>query len=1026
MSFLDRFKPQPKYRNPDPAIRLAGVAELPDDAEHWGVIAELAASDEDVRVRRAAIARVNNAGYLARIARTERDETLKRELSERLVAIANDAADSDADAATALDGLTDQKQIAAVAKSSPHAGIRTAALAKVQDGKLLGSIARHAEDGAIAAAAAVRVTDAAELQAIALKTDHKDAGLSALDRAAADAGAEDRRRALLDEIANRAKNKSVAKRARALIQEMDEAEAARKAEREEWQKRLSLAMARLDALAASPSAADAAAQVDEIEVEWQTLGATADSDTADRVRAKVAAARAALDAHARAEAERREEEARAAARRAAFVALCERVEELRGDDMPTDLDRARAEWEGMPGATPQELQDAELRARFDDACRRARERHLNRQALEQTHARLAELSLEAERLSMQQDTSASTAAPAAHEAEPAAHTETEAPAVPAEAARSAEAATHPDPAPAVAADAARQQKQTWRAVTSEWHSLIGKADGLDAAVIARFTEAEARVKQRADEKRAAAERSLKQHLQRIDQLIERATTRAAAEDLTLREADRVVRDLKTAIDAPPALPSRDQHALVERLKTAMGVMAPRLHDLREMDEWKRFANAAVQEELIAKTEALRGKYHIGSTDPEKPEDVEKAARELHEIQERWKQVAEAPRAQAQALWHRYRQAADPIQARAREFFALRAEERSANLQQKLALVERAEALSESTDWIKTADELKKLQAEWQKIGPIPRQDTKVTWKRFRDACDKFFTRRNADLSERKETWAANLARKDALCVRAEELATSREWEKAAAEIRRLQAEWKTIGPVRRSKSEAIWNRFRTACDTFFDRYKRRDEIELESKQADREALVSEIESLAAASAESAPELPADLLERARSLRTRWNQTTPVVRQGADPLSARFVDALERLMASHPEPFKGTELDSDASRQKMEKLVAKVEGFVSDAGAQPSGSQALADMLREALAANTIGGRAGEESKWRTMADEVRQAQASWSRLGPVPGDAGRQLAERFHRACNKFFEQYRRKVPPSQQPAHRGKPVGAR
>jgi len=408
--------------------------------------------------------------------------------------------------------------------------------------------------------------------------------------------------------------------------------------------------------------------------------------------------------------------------------------------------------------------------------------------------------------------------------------------------------------------------------------------------------------------------------------------------------------------------------------------------------------------------------------------MEKAAHELHEIQERWKQAAEAPRAQAQALWHRYRQAADPIQAKAREFFAQRAEERGANLRLKLTLIERAEALADSTDWIKTADELKKLQAEWQQIGPIPRQDTKTTWKRFRDACDKFFTRRNADLSERKETWAANLARKDALCVRAEELAASREWERAAAEIRRLQAEWKTVGPVRRSKSEAIWNRFRAACDAFFERYKRRDAIELESKQADREALVTELEGLTTSAGDGAStESPADLLERVRSLRSRWNQTTPVVRQGADPLSARFVDALERLMAGQPEAFKGTELDVEASRQKMEKLCVRVEGFLADAGTQPSaGSQALADMLREALAANTIGGRAGEESKWRAMADDVRQAQSSWSRLGPVPGESGRQLTERFHRACNKFFDQYRRKVPPTAPQPHRGKPVGAR
>jgi hypothetical protein len=167
-----------------------------------------------------------------------------------------------------------------------------------------------------------------------------------------------------------------------------------------------------------------------------------------------------------------------------------------------------------------------------------------------------------------------------------------------------------------------------------------------------------------------------------------------------------------------------------------------------------------------------------------------------------------------------------------------------------------------------------------------------------------------------------------------------------------------------------------------------------------------------------------VLEQVRSLRTRWNQSTPVVRQGADPLSARFMAATERLITGTPDAFRGTELDAESNRQRMEKLIAKVEGFLTDAATPANSSEALATMLREALASNTIGGRAGEESKWKAMADDVRQAQSSWSRLGPVPGDAGRELADRFHKACNRFFDQYRRKVPQTEQ--RRGKPVGAR
>jgi hypothetical protein len=1006
MSFLDRFKPQPKYRNPDPAIRLAGMAELPDDAETWGIIAELAASDEDVRVRRAAIERIGVVGYLARIARTERDEALRRELAERLVAIANAPAETDGDAATALEGLSDQKHFGTIAKSSPHDTVRTAALGKILDAKVLASVARHAVDAQIALEAVKRVTDQAELVAVATKTDHKDAGINALERAAESAASDVERRELLDGVAGRGKNKSVAKRARVLLQAMDEADAARKAAHDEWQKRAGLVMARLDAIAGSPGTSDAGVQLDEAAEEWRALAAKGDdalparetlAAMSDEFATKLGGARAAIEERRRAEAERLAELERAAERRAAFIAICERVAALRGEDAIDEVEKARAEWEGMPGASAQERDDVELRARFEESCRRAVERHENRQAIEKVHTRLGELSLEADRLSTPDD--------------------------------------HTPEGP--------EREAAWRAVVDEWQSLAGQVDGLDETVGARFAEAGARVRQREDEKRAAAERTLKQQVQRVEQLVERVTARAAAEDLTLREAGRAVRDLKSAMDAPPPVSAREQHALAERVKAAMAVMAPRLHDLREMDEWKRFANAAVQEELIAKAEALRAKYSLDGSSPAssevlpdgstatkeaKPEDIEKAARELHEIQERWKQVAEAPRAQAQALWHRYRQAADPIQTKAREFFAQRAEERTANLRLKMVLVERAEALADSTDWIKTADELKKLQAEWQLVGPVPRQDTKITWKRFRDACDRFFTRRNADLTERKETWTANLAKKDALCARAEELASSREWDRGASEIRRLQAEWKTIGPVRRTKSEAIWQRFRTACDTFFERYKRRDEIELEAKQADREGLVIELETLAAPAVDAeapTPDVPSDLLERVRSLRTRWNQTSSLVRQGADPLSARFIEALARLMTGHPEAFKGTELDVEASRQKMEKLCARVEGFLTDAAPAPAGSQALAEMLREALASNTIGGRAGEESKWRAMADEVRQAQASWSRLGPVPGEIGSQLTERFHKACNRFFEVLRRKVPPTPQP-QRGKPVGAR
>src|SRR5438876_1225640 len=154
-------------------------------------------------------------------------------------------------------------------------------------------------------------------------------------------------------------------------------------------------------------------------------------------------------------------------------------------------------------------------------------------------------------------------------------------------------------------------------------------------------------------------------------------------------------------------------------------------------------------------------------------------------------------------------------------------------------------MSRSTSWIKKADKIKTLKAYWKTIGAVTRGQEKAIWERFRAACDRFFTRRHADLAERKTVWAANLAKKDALIAKVEALQESTDWDATAAEIKKLQAEWKTIGPVKKSRSEALWQRFRGACDHFFARYAQRHDIARGERVAAREAIVAELEALAA-------------------------------------------------------------------------------------------------------------------------------------------------------------------------------------
>src|SRR5262249_39077289 len=120
---------------------------------------------------------------------------------------------------------------------------------------------------------------------------------------------------------------------------------------------------------------------------------------------------------------------------------------------------------------------------------------------------------------------------------------------------------------------------------------------------------------------------------------------------------------------------------------------------------------------------------------------------------------------------------------------------------------------------------------------------KPLWERFRQACDRFFSQRDAARSQRKEEWAKNLEVREGLCARAESLADSTDWQATAAALKKLQAEWKGAGAVRPNRSESLWRRFRAACDRFFERYKRRDAIDRETHLAEREAICRDLESL---------------------------------------------------------------------------------------------------------------------------------------------------------------------------------------
>jgi hypothetical protein len=519
----------------------------------------------------------------------------------------------------------------------------------------------------------------------------------------------------------------------------------------------------------------------------------------------------------------------------------------------------------------------------------------------------------------------------------------------------------------------------------------------------RIEEAEEAARLEKQRRKDELAREKRDHLARLQKLCERAERLLKSGALSLKRAEPALREVRAALDAMPPLPSRRDHeALLDRLKAIRAALAPKAQELREAEKWMRWANTNVQEELCARAEALR-----------EIADPEEAARRLPDLLERWKTASVAEPDRAQALWQRFKTATEDVRARLDVLLAQ-------NSEKKRALCEEAEALSASTDWIKTAEAIKALQAGWKTIGAAARGQEKALWERFRKACDEFFTRRDQDRSHRKEEWAKNLEAREALIARAEALADSTDWKTVAAELKRLQAEWKTIGPARPNRTQALWQRFRAACDRFFERYKRRDQIDREMIVAAREAICAGLEALLKDAA-----APAGLIQKIEAAWDCWQKSPPLPAEHARPLDERFQRALDGLIVACPDMVRGTPFDAGANRGRMEELCARLERLLPGGG--PASEDALspvtrlATMWREALASNTIGGKVAEEAKQRAAAEEVKKARAAWQRIGYVHEDDRRTLSARFELACRRLGPQGERPAAPSRRPAASGK-----
>lgn len=224
---------------------------------------------------------------------------------------------------------------------------------------------------------------------------------------------------------------------------------------------------------------------------------------------------------------------------------------------------------------------------------------------------------------------------------------------------------------------------------------------------------------------------------------------------------------------------------------------------------------AKEEDNLAKKTALCEKVEaIAKEENKKSADWENHTKQIIEIQAEWKTIGFAPQKMNVKIFERFRAACDDFFNRKSAFFTELKKEFAENAEKKKALVEKAQALSESTDWKSTSDKLIALQKEWKTIGMVPKKYGDQLWNDFLAACNHFFEARNAANAGTRNEERENLEKKQTVIEKLKALLEN-PGDDTQAEVRKLTEEYNSIGHVPYKEKDKLFNEYHAVLDKIF-------------------------------------------------------------------------------------------------------------------------------------------------------------------------------------------------------------------
>ena len=363
---------------------------------------------------------------------------------------------------------------------------------------------------------------------------------------------------------------------------------------------------------------------------------------------------------------------------------------------------------------------------------------------------------------------------------------------------------------------------------------------------------------------------------------------------------------------------------------------------------------------------------------EKAEDVNHTFPAFRELQAKWKALGAVPQEKAKDLWENYNHTIEKFYDYIKINNEFRDIDFKKNLETKTELCKKAENLVNAKNVVNAFNELQKLHEEWKDLGPVAKDQREPIWERFKVATSLINKKHQEYFENLKEQQKKNLAGKNELCESAEKIAEekseeSSQWNTLSKKMEDLQAKWKTIGFASKKDNQKIYDRFRAACDKFYnakrDYYAKFKDVMQENLKK-KEDLCAEAEKLM--TSEDWKKTTDQLI----NLQKVWRSAGPVARKQSDVVWKRFRAACDAFFDKKAKHFGGEDEHFNENLTAKRALIEQVKSYVP------------------------------KESKDDNIA-ALREFQEKWNGIGFVPFKEKESIVREYDEALNLHFKDLR-------------------